>query len=241
MDVDGGTMRTLEELKMTVQLCMFDLYGTIVDMQSGLTEAVRPYLQAKGWQGEPSRLVTWWRRTHFENSMIDALLHREHLAYREIGRIALSYTLERAGIAHTQDEVRALVTAIEQLKPFPDVVAALERLAQRYRLVVLSNGDPDMLEAAKPHLGFTFERLISVASAGAFKPHVATYHTAATIVGLAPHAILFVANHAFDCVGAKAFGMATCFVDRRRRPFGDWPYRPDLMVAHFTELADRLV
>jgi len=240
MDVDGDTMRTLEELKMTVQLCMFDLYGTIVDMQSGLIEAVRPYLQAKGWQGEPSRLVTWWRRTHFENSMIDALLHREHLTYREIGQISLSYTLERAGIAHTQDEVRALVTAIEQLKPFPDVVAALERLAQRYRLVVLSNGDPDMLEAAKPHLGFTFERLISVASAGAFKPHVATYHTAATIVGLAPHAILFVANHAFDCVGAKAFGMATCFVDRRRRPFGDWPYRPDLMVAHFTELADRL-
>ena len=153
-------MRTLEELQTTVQLCMFDLYGTIVDMQSGLTEAVRPYLQAKGWQGEPSRLVTWWRRTHFENSMIDALLHREHLAYREIGRIALSYTLERAGIAHTQDEVRALVSAIEHLKPFPDVVAALERLAQRYRLVVLSNGDPDMLEAAKPHLGFAFERMI---------------------------------------------------------------------------------
>src|SRR5262245_36137500 len=190
MDVAGGTMRSLEELRTTVRLCMFDFYGTILDMRSGLTEAVRPYLQAKAWHGEPSRLVTWWRRTHFENSMIDALVHREHLSYREIGRISLSYTLERAGIAHTQDEVRALVTAIEQLKPFPDVVAALTRLAQHYRLVVLSNGDPDMLEAAKPHIGFAFERLISVASAGAFKPHMATYRTAAETVGLAPHEIL---------------------------------------------------
>ena len=241
MNVDRGTMRSLEELRTTVQLCMFDLYGTIVDMQSVLTAAIRPYLQAKGWQGEPARLVTWWRRTHFENSMIDALLHRAHLPYREIGRISLSYTLERAGIAHTQDEVRALVAAIEQLQPFPDVVAALTRLAPHYRLVVLSNGDADMLEAAKPHIGFAFERLISVASAGAFKPHVATYRTAAEIVGLAPHEILFVANHAFDCIGAKAFGMATCFVDRRRRPFGDWPYPPDLIVADFMELADRLV
>lgn len=233
-------MRTCDELKTTVKLCMFDLYGTIVDMQAGLTEAVRPYLAAKGWRGDPGRLVTWWRRAHFENSMIDALLHRQPLPYREIGRLSLSYTLERAGIVHTQDEVRALVAAIERLKPFPDVVAALERLAQRYRLVVLSNGDPDMLEAAKPHIGFAFERMISVAVAGAFKPHVVTYRTAAEIVGLAPHEILFVANHAFDCVGAKAFGMATCFVNRRQRPFGDWPYQPDLVVAHFTELADKL-
>jgi 2-haloacid dehalogenase len=233
-------MRTCDELKTTVKLCMFDLYGTIVDMQAGLTEAVRPYLAAKGWHGEPGRLVTWWRRTHFENSMIDALLHRQHLPYHEIGRISLAYTLERAGIVHTRDEVRTLVAAIERLKPFPDVVAALERLAQRYRLVVLSNGDPDMLEAAKPHIGFAFERMISVAAAGAFKPHVVTYRTAAEIVGLEPHEILFVANHAFDCVGAKAFGMATCFVNRRQRPFGDWPYQPDLVVAHFTELADKL-
>src|SRR5262249_33815946 len=136
MHVDGGITRSLAELRTTVQLCMFDLYGTIVDMQSGLTAAIRPYPQAQGLQGQPGRLVTWWRRTHFENSMIDALLHREHLPYREIGRISLSYTLERAGIAYTQDEVRTLVSAIEQLKPFPDVVAALERLAQRYRLAL---------------------------------------------------------------------------------------------------------
>lgn len=228
------------EWRSAVQLCMFDLYGTIVDIQTGLTEAIRPYLQAKGWQGDPGRLVTWWRRTHFENSMIDALLHRTHLPYREIGRISLSSTLERAGIPHTQDEVQALVAVIERLRPFPDVVAALERLAQRYRLVVLSNGDPDMLEAAKPHLGFAFERLISVAVAGTFKPHAATYRTAAEIVGLAPHEVLFVANHAFDCIGAKACGMRACFVNRRQRPFGDWPYQPDLVVAHFAELAEKL-
>src|SRR4029450_13564606 len=112
----------------------------------------------------------------------EALQHRQHLPYRDIGRISLAYTLERAGIAHTQEEVPALVAAIERLKPFPDVVAALERLAQRYRLVVLSNGDPDMLEAAKPHIGFAFERLISVAVVRAFKPHGATHPTAPAIV-----------------------------------------------------------
>jgi 2-haloacid dehalogenase len=228
-------------LKREIGICMFDLYGTVVDMQGGLTRAVTSYLKAKGWAGDPSRLVTWWRRTHFENSMIDALLHRTHTPYREIGRISLSYTLERAGIPHTQDEVKSLVAEIERLRPFPDVVEALTRLKRNYRLVILSNGDPDMLEAIKPNLGIAFDRTISVAEAGSFKPHAATYRKAAEIMGVRPQEILFVANHAFDCVGAKASGMRAAFVDRRKRPFGDWPYQPDLVVADFKDLADRLL
>lgn len=233
-------MTAWEQRKSRIKVLMFDLYGTVVDMQSGLTEAVTPYLESKGWNGRPDALVTWWRRTHFENSMIDALLHREHTPYREIGRRALTYTLERAGIAHTPDEVKRLVASIETLRPFSDVVAALTALKQRYQLTVLSNGDPDMLENARPHLGIEFDRLISVAAAGSFKPHVATYSKAAELLGVAPEHVLFVANHAFDCVGAKAYGMHTCFVNRRRRPFGEWPYQPDLVVADFKELAERL-
>jgi len=234
-------MTAIETIRRDVRICMFDLYGTVVDMQSGLTRAVTPYLKHKGWAGEPSRLVTWWRRTHFENSMIDGLLHREHIPYREIGRISLSYTLERAGITHTQDEVKRLVAEIERLQPFPDAVEALTRLKQKYRLVILSNGDPDMLEAIKPHLGIEFDRIISVAEAGCFKPHAATYRKAAEIMAVRPDQVLFVANHAFDCVGAKASGMRAAFIDRRRRPYGDWPYQPDLTVTDFRELAERLV
>ena len=233
-------MTAIETLRRDVRICMFDLYGTVVDMQGGLTRAVTPYLKAKGSAIEPGRLVTWWRRTHFENSMIDALLHRGHIPYREIGRISLSYTLERAGVPHTQDEVKQLVSEIERLPPFPDAVEALGRLKQRFRLVILSNGDPDMLEAIKPRLGITFDGIISVAEAGSFKPHAATYRKAAEIVGARPGEVLFVANHAFDCVGAKASGMRTVFIDRRKRRFGDWPYPPDLIVGDLKALADAL-
>src|SRR5246127_987662 len=106
---------SIGSIKANVKACMFDQYGTVVDMQSGLTEVAAPFLKRKGWSGDPNSFVTWWRRTHFENSMIDALLHKEHTPYREIGQRAVAYVLERAGIAHTMDEVRALVGAIETL------------------------------------------------------------------------------------------------------------------------------
>jgi 2-haloacid dehalogenase len=233
-------MAEIEILKRLVAVCMFDQYGTIVDMQSGLVEVAAPFLKAKGWPGSANSFVTWWRRTHFENSMIDALLHQEHTSYREIGQRAVAYVLERAGIDYTMDEVRHLVDAIERLRPFPEVPEALARLRRRYKLVVLSNGDPDMLEAAKPHHGLSFDGVISVASANSFKPHIATYTTAAALSGVRMDQVLFVANHAFDCIGAKSAGMYTAFIDRRRRPFGVTPHQPDLSVRTMTELADRM-
>lgn len=233
-------MTDARELKEIIKVCMFDQYGTVVDMQTGLVEAATPFLRAKGWQGSANSFVTWWRRTHFENSMIDALLHRQHTPYREIGERSVAYVMDRAGIGYTTDEVRALVEHIVRLRPFPEVPAALERLRGRYRLVVLSNGDPDMLEAAKPYHGIEFEQVISVAVANSFKPHVATYTKAAEIVGVRMDEVLFIANHAFDCIGAKAAGMRTAFIDRRQRPFGATPYQPDLLVPSMQALADVL-
>ncbi|MGH6816410.1 MAG: haloacid dehalogenase type II, partial [Hyphomicrobiaceae bacterium] len=238
-------MENLEVLKREAQVLIFDLYGTVVDMQSGLTEAVTPFLQQKGWTGSPSSFVTWWRRTHFEDSLVDALLDRGHTPYRRIGHRAVGHVLERCAIAHTQDDVTELVACIERLKPFADVVPALEKLARRYKSIVLSNGDRDMLDAAKPHIGFSFDLMISVQEAGFFKPHPAAYTAAERIVaGRWPHVersgCLFVANHPFDCIGAKAYGFRTVFVNRRKRPFGQSPCQPDLVVPDFAGLADAL-
>ena len=230
-----------DSIKRDVKVCMFDQYGTVVDMQGGLTAIAAPFLKAKGWSGDPNSFVTWWRRTHFENSMIDALLHRARTPYREIGHRAVAHVMDRAGIEHTKEDVRYLVGEIEKLKPFPEVPAALDKLHTKYKLVVLSNGDPDMLETAKQYHGIAFDRVISVAEAQSFKPHVATYTKAAELLGLNMDQILFVANHAFDCIGAKSAGMRTAFIDRRARPFGETEHQPDILVPSMTALADAIV
>lgn len=219
----------------------FDLYGTVVDMQDGLVEMVTPFLKDKGWDGRPNQFVTWWRRTHFENSMIDALCDRGHTLYREIGHRSVSHVMDRAGIVYSTDDVHWLVAQIEKLRPFPDVLEALGRLKTRYRLAILSNGDRDMLRNAAPYVGFEFDATISVEEAGYFKPHFATYAKTAELLDEAPARIMHVANHPFDCIGAKAAGMASAYIDRRRRPFGDTPHQPDVEVADFAELADLLL
>jgi len=231
----------IDALKRATKILLFDQYGTIVDMQAGLSIVVAAFFAERKVDIDPGKFVTWWRRTHFENSMIDTLCARGHTPYREIGHRAVDIVLERAGVAHGPADVEFLVAQIEKLKPFPEVPAALEKLSQKYRLAILSNGDRDMLEAAKPHIGFAFDATISVQEAGAFKPDHRTYAKAAKILGVGASSVLFVANHVFDCVGAKASGMRAAFIDRRRRPFGQTPHQPDLIVRDMGALADLMV
>jgi 2-haloacid dehalogenase len=60
---------------------------------------------------------------------------------------------------------------------------------------------------------------------------------AAERLGLACVQVMHVANHAFDCIGAKAAGMRAAFIDRRGRPFGQTQHEPDIVVKSMTELA----
>lgn len=236
---------TQELLRREIKVLVFDLYGTVVDMQAGLEVAVAPFLQQKDTSVTPTQFVTWWRRMHFEDSMIDALCDEGHTPYRQIGHRAVSQVMERARIAHTQAEVTWLVAQIERLEPFGDVPAALISLARDFHLVVLSNGDRDMLENARPHVGFDFDLMISVQEAGYFKPHHATYAVGEEIICQTwPEAerssVLFVANHPFDCLGAKAHGFRTAYINRRGRPFGQSPHQPDLVLNDFSHLAEVL-
>ena len=228
----------VEKIKMLV----FDQYGTIVDMQKGLTDATAKFLVEKGWKGEPHRFVTWWRRTHFEDSMIDSHCNRGHTKYRQIGERAVSFVMDRCGIKYTQDEVRWLISLIERLKPFPDVINALQKLKNKgYKLTILSNGDRDMLETSKKYIGFKMDFTISVEEVGYFKPNWNTYKSVRKITGVKPQNCLFVANHTFDCVGAKANGMFSAFINRRNRPFGKSPYQPDIIFKDFESLANFMI
>ena len=51
---------------------------------------------------------------------------------------------------------------------------------------------------------------------------------------------MLVASHAFDCIGAKSYGMRAAFIDRRNRPYGETPHQPDLIVPNLAALAEAL-
>jgi 2-haloacid dehalogenase len=165
-----------------------------------------------------------------------------HSGYLETSRRAQVYTLALSGIEASGTEVAEFMRAWQELSPFPEVLTALERLKTRFRLVALSNGDPDYLDHLVRHrIRWDFDGVTSVQTVGAFKPHPGVYRRAATILGLEVGQCLMVSANSFDVMGARACGYRGVYVNRYQLPYEDTPYQPDATVKDFTRLAEALL
>ena len=221
----------------------FDLFGTILDLSGSLTPFISESLDAHA-ATDVSADEFWeqWRYRQRIEQYQDTIMMLGHSGYLETVRRALHYTLRRNSIDVLPDTVKEFMRGWEQLSPFPEVLAALSRLQSRYRLVILSNGDPSFLDyLVSERVSWDFNDVISVTSVGAFKPHPAVYRGAAKELGLEVNECLMVSANSFDIVGARACGYKGAFVNRYLLPYEETRYQPDVTVGDFTALAEALL
>jgi 2-haloacid dehalogenase len=225
-----------------IKALTFDLFGTILDLGGSLTPFIAKFLQGKGSSVDPAHFWGQWRYRQRIEQYQDTILMLGHSGYLETARRAFVYTLALNGVQASPDEVKEFMRAWQELSPFPEVTRALERLKTRYRLVVLSNGEPHFLEhLVRNRVRWTFDEVISVQVVGAFKPHPGIYLRAAGLLRLEANQCLMVSANSFDVMGARACGYRGAFVNRYGLPYEDSPYQPDVVVRDFEELAGVLL
>ena len=225
-----------------VRALTFDAFGTILDLKGSLLPFISEFLKKKQTRVTAEKIWEDWRARQRIEQFQDTIMMVGHSGYLETSRRACVYTLALHGISVLLEEVKELMGAWQYLSPFPEVLPALGRLKQKYKLVVLSNGEPEYLaHLVNDRIKFDFDEVISVNIAGAFKPHPSVYRRAALILGLEVGECMMISANSFDVVGARACGLQAAFVNRNKLPYDDTPYRPQVVVNNFTELADSLV
>ena len=120
---------------------------------------------------------------------------------------------------------------------FPEVTAALERLAGRPR-AILSNGTPRMLAAAvaSSELGRHLQHVISVDAAKTYKPAPQVYALGPRTLGVPAGELLFVSSNAWDVAGAKAFGYQVAWCNRTGAPAEELGVSADLVIRGLDQL-----
>jgi putative hydrolase of the HAD superfamily len=121
---------------------------------------------------------------------------------------------------------------------YDGVQQALERLATRYPLVGLSNGNADVFRTAA---GPYFKASLSARQFGVAKPDVRIFHAAAAQLSVPVEAMLHLGDDAHtDVMGAMNAGMQTVWVNTQT---ADWPHEvaQPLTVRHLAELCDHLL
>jgi 2-haloacid dehalogenase len=210
-----------------VSAVVFDAYGTIFDVHS-VTRLAERHFPGRGGQ-----LSAAWRTKQLEYTWLRSLMQR-YEDFSSVTDAALDWSLASLGLEAGAETRRALHDEYRRLAPFPDAVAALERLGATHRLAILSNGHPDMLEAVVDHAGLRRHftgGILSVHPAGTFKPSPAVYAIAEEALGGPREGIAFVSSNGWDAAGAKAFGFRVIWVNRGGAPRERLGVQPDREIS----------
>ena len=202
----------------------FDCYGTLIDWERGILAALRPILERHG-------------------ELEAAAEGGPYQPYRAVLAAVVDGLGARLGFAPSPEERAAFAASVGDWPPFPDTVAALQALARRFRLVILSNVDDDLFAGSARQLGVDFAAVVTAQQVGSYKPDRRNFRFALARLGVPDEQVLHVAQSLFhDIVPAKELGLATVWVNRRHdRPgWGATPSataQPDLEVPDLRTLA----
>ena len=189
------------------------------------------------WRGAYLPSMDRVRRGELPWTPLDAL-HRESFDALAV----------RFGIDGVLDEAarRWCADRWHRLRPWPDTVAGLTRLRERYVLGTLSNGNVRLLADLVKSAPLPIDVVLSAELFRHYKPDPEVYRGAAELLAAAPECVMLVAAHNGDLQAAAATGMRTAFVARPRE-YGPLPSKDlraapevDVAVGDLAELADRL-
>ncbi|WP_028969835.1 haloacid dehalogenase type II [Sphingomonas sp. URHD0057] len=222
----------------------FDCYGTLIDWETGLLEALEPLLARAS--ARPTAQVALEAYAEAEG---DAEAAHPAEPYPEILSRAWVALASRWGVADDPEERRRFGQSVRDWPAFPDSPGALRQLKARYQLVILSNVDRASFAESNRRLGIEFDRIITAQDLGSYKPDPRNFEAlveAVEAMGVPRGKLLHVAQSLYhDHVPAKAMGLATAWIDRRAgqqgrgatlRPKAE--VRPDFTFPTLVALAD---
>jgi 2-haloacid dehalogenase len=216
----------------------FDCYGTLIDWETGILEALGPVLARHGVAVDEAEQL----RLYAENEAREEA--GPYRRYREVLRGVMAGMGRALGFEPSPAESHALADSVGSWPPFPDTVEALLRIGSRYRLVIISNIDDELFARTARLLEVPFDEVVTAQQAGSYKPSPANFRLALERQGIPKEKLLHVAQSLYhDHLPAKGLGLSTVWVNRPSRRPGvgvapDVEAVPDLEVPDLQSLAE---
>jgi len=195
-----------------VKAILFDVFGTVVDWRGSIiAESAQWNRPAVDW----ARFADRWREGYAPS--MDKV-RRGELPWTKLDdlhRHTLSELLEEFEIEGLTEGERDHWNRVwHRLTPWPDSVPGLTRLAAKFTIAPLSNGNVSLLTDMAKHAGLPWDLILSAELAHHYKPDPEAYLTAVELLSLRPHEVMMAAAHASDLEAARACGLATAFIHR---------------------------
>ena len=194
---------------------VFDTFGTVVDWRGSLIADLTAYGRTRGVWADWPALVDAWRAAYHPS--MDRVRKGELPWTRldDLHRMSLDALVKDFGIKGlTEQDLEHINLGWHRLNPWPDSVAGLTRLKQRFVIGPLSNGNVSLLTYMAKHAGLPWDMVFGSDLFRHFKPDPETYLGVARMMDLAPDQVMLAAAHNGDLANARKCGLMTAFFAR---------------------------
>ncbi|KAI5850859.1 putative hydrolase [Tricharina praecox] len=199
------------------KLLCFDVYGTLIDWETGIYTAALPLLsQLSPPPTRASFLSTYARLETLQQTATPGLRYSQLLS-AVYAQLAAHYSLPAPS-----SEAEAFGASIGDWPAFADSADALQRLKASFKLVVLSNVDRESFANSLPRLGGegVFDLVLTAEDIGGYKPALRNFEVMLEEVqerfAVAREEVCCTAQSLFhDHAPAKRLGLVSAWIDRQ--------------------------
>ena len=219
----------------------FDCYGTLIDWESGMAEALKPLTgRVKKPLSRDDLLEAHARHESAQQICTPAMKYSELLA------VVYKRLAEEWGVNTSWDECQAYGNSVRDWPAFADSAESLAYLKNHYKLVILSNIDNASFAHSNRRLQVEFDAIYTAQDIGSYKPSGRNFDymiDKLQSLGIAKSEILHTAESLFhDHAPANKHGLASCWIYRRhdQQGFGA-TMNPGALPKHnfrFNSMAD---
>ena len=203
----------------------FDCYGTLIDWEKGIWDALQPVLTQNN-RLDLTRASALQQFAALESHQQSVAPSMRYASVLETVHARFAFDNELA----TTDEMNGkFAKSIENWPSFPDSADALHSLQRRYKLVILSNVDRVGFAASNRKLGVEFDAIYTAEDIGSYKPDLRNFKYMLRHLnndfGFEKCDILHVAQSLHhDHAPARELELANVWIDRQNLSKGgaDW-------------------
>jgi 2-haloacid dehalogenase len=210
-----------------------DCYGTLIDWEKGILDGFTEEASRDGFSFDEAKLIDRFLEVQAE------IMSGSYELYAEVLRRTAVKVAGEIGWELEPSRAQFLPDSVARWLPFREANAAMDRLARRYQVGIISNIDDKLLGISRRHLRTELDLVVTAQQVRSYKPDPTHFRECARRIGTKKGWVHIGSGYDNDVAPLLKMNVPVIWVNRRGEKL-DGRKPPTVEVKTFRDAAKRL-
>ncbi len=214
-----------------VSFVTFDVYGTLIDWETGVYDAFKAEADRDGFTIERDALIPLFYEIQ---QQIQA---GSYELYAEVLRRTAVQIAKKLGWPLEPSRAGFLPDSVQRWPPFKETNSVLQKIAKKYKIGLISNIDDKLLGQTRRHMALDFDLVVTAQQVRSYKPDPAHFTECERRIGGKRGWVHVAASYYYDVEPCLKKKIPIIWVNRAKEQLEANQKKPDAEVPNLREAA----